>query len=86
MDWAAVRSSRRLLTQIIHLQVTVRPEPRSFTINTGDMAQIWSNDRYHAPEHRVLTHPTSARYSAPMLFNSPFDSHELAHPFSVDSC
>ena len=42
---------------------TVVPEHDSFTINTGDMAQVWSNNKYHAPEHRVLTHPTKERYS-----------------------
>jgi len=52
---------------------SVSPVPDSFTINTGDMAQIWSNNRYHAPEHRVLTHPTKDRFSAPMFYNPPFD-------------
>jgi len=54
--------------------ITVRPEPDAFTINTGDMAQIWSNNRYYAPEHRVLTHPSKERYSAPMFYNPPFDA------------
>jgi len=35
----------------------------------GDMAQIWSNDRYQAPLHRVLTHPTLERFSAPFFYN-----------------
>lgn len=48
---------------------TVVPTAGAFTINTGDMAQIWSNDRYHAPLHRVLTHPTKQRYSAPFFYN-----------------
>lgn len=54
--------------------VTVHPVPGAFTINTGDMAQIWSNDRYHAPEHRVLTHPTKERFSAPFFYNPGFDT------------
>lgn len=42
---------------------TVVPERDAFTINTGDMAQVWSNNQYKAPEHRVLTHPTKERCS-----------------------
>ena len=52
--------------------VTVRPIEGAFTINTGDMAQVWSNDRYFAPEHRVLTHPTKERYSAPFFYNPAY--------------
>ena len=51
---------------------TVRPEPGAFTINTGDMAQIYSNNRYHAPEHRVLTNPQKTRYSAPFFYNPAY--------------
>lgn len=49
--------------------VTVQPVPGAFTINTGDMAQVWSNDRYKAPLHRVLTNESKARYSAPFFYN-----------------
>ena len=52
--------------------VTVVPEDDAFTINTGDMAQIYSNNRYHAPEHRVLTHPDTPRYSAPFFYNPAY--------------
>ena len=52
--------------------VTVAPVAGAFTINTGDMAQIWSNNRYFAPEHRVLTNPTKPRYSAPFFFNPAY--------------
>jgi len=54
--------------------VTVIPEHNAFTINTGDMAQIYSNNRYHAPEHRVLTHPDTPRYSAPFFYNPAYDA------------
>ena len=36
--------------------------------------QIWSNNRYHAPEHRVLTSSSRVRYSAPFFLNPAFDS------------
>ena len=48
---------------------TVIPIPGGLTINTGDMAQIWSNGIYKAPLHRVLTHPNKERYSAPFFYN-----------------
>ena len=38
-----------------------------------DLAQVWSNDRYHAPEHRVLTAAVE-RTSAPFFFNPGFET------------
>jgi isopenicillin N synthase-like dioxygenase len=49
--------------------ITIHPEPQSFTINTGDMCMLWSNGRYQAPLHRVLTHESFERYSAPFFYN-----------------
>jgi hypothetical protein len=54
--------------------VTMHPVGGAFTINTGDMAQIWSNGRYHAPEHRVLSDTQGERYSAPFFYNPSFAS------------
>ena len=52
--------------------ITVHPEPGSFTINTGDMAQVWSNGRYKAPLHRVLSNESKERFSAPFFYNPPY--------------
>jgi isopenicillin N synthase-like dioxygenase len=52
--------------------ITVHPVPGAFTINTGDMAQVWSNGRYKAPLHRVLTNDTKERYSAPFFYNPSY--------------
>ena len=49
--------------------MTIHPEPRSFTINTGDMCMLWSNGKYQAPLHRVLTSDSQERYSAPFFYN-----------------
>ena len=57
---------------------TVHPRPGALTINTGDMAQVWSNGLYQAPLHRVLTHTTKPRYSAPFFYNPPY--HSLIAP------
>lgn len=54
--------------------ITVRPVPGAFTVNTGDMAQIWSNDAYVAPLHRVLSNETKERFSAPFFYNPSYDT------------
>jgi len=48
---------------------TIPPVPGAIVINTGDMMQVWSNDIYRAPIHRVLAMETKARYSLPFFFN-----------------
>jgi isopenicillin N synthase-like dioxygenase len=62
--------------------VTVHPVPGSLTINTGDMAMIWSNGQLRAPLHRVLTDPNKVRYSAPFFYNPGYD--EFITPLSAD--
>jgi len=49
--------------------VTVEPDPDAFVINIGDMCQVWSNDRFVAPVHRVLTNPTAERHSLAFFYN-----------------
>ena len=43
--------------------------PGAMVINTGDMMQVWSNDRYQAAIHRVLAMDSVDRYSLPFFFN-----------------
>ena len=47
----------------------VPPVDGAFVINTGDMMQVWSNDRYQAAIHRVLAMDRSDRYSIPFFYN-----------------
>ena len=54
--------------------ITVKPHPGAFTINTGDMLEIWSNGLYYAPEHRVLANKHSVRYSAPFFYNPGYET------------
>jgi isopenicillin N synthase-like dioxygenase len=54
--------------------VLVEPVPGAFAVNLGDMLQIWSNDRYRAPLHRVLANATQTRYSAPFFLNPSYDA------------
>ena len=43
--------------------------PGAMVINTGDMMQVWSNNIYQAPIHRVLAMEAKNRYSLPFFFN-----------------
>ncbi|MEE2902894.1 MAG: 2OG-Fe(II) oxygenase family protein [Myxococcota bacterium] len=53
---------------------TVETKPLSIVVNIGDMVQVWSNDRYTAPLHRVLASDVSTRYSAPYFLNPSFST------------
>jgi isopenicillin N synthase-like dioxygenase len=52
----------------------IPPTPGAIVINTGDMMQVWSNDVYHAPVHRVLAMDAHDRYSLPFFFNPAADA------------
>jgi len=54
--------------------IGVQPKEKTFTINVGDMLQVWSNGQYQAPEHRVLANPTLERFSAPFFYNPNYSS------------
>ncbi|MGB0591770.1 MAG: isopenicillin N synthase family dioxygenase [Myxococcota bacterium] len=43
-------------------------------VNIGDVVQVWSNDRYVAPVHRVLASQDRLRYSAPFFLNPSFEA------------
>ena len=52
----------------------VEPVPGTLTVNTGDMVQIWSNNRYKAAEHRVRASTTRDRYSIAFFYNPSYDA------------
>src|SRR5262245_52852934 len=58
----------------------VEPRPDALVINIGDVVQVWSNDRYVAPVHRVIASRTSTRYSAPFFFNPSPDTNYAPLP------
>ncbi|WP_310468604.1 2OG-Fe(II) oxygenase family protein [Sphingomonas sp.] len=58
------------------------PLAGAFTINIGDMVQIWSNDRYRAPPHRVLAMDRDERISLPFFYNPAYTSD--IRPFADD--
>jgi isopenicillin N synthase-like dioxygenase len=53
--------------------IDVEPLAGAIVVNTGDMMQVWSNDRYTAALHRVAPRTINERYSLPYFFN-PSDS------------
>ncbi len=52
---------------------TVEPVEGALIINTGDIVQVWSNDRYPAPLHRVLANAEHERISLPYFLNPDYN-------------
>jgi isopenicillin N synthase-like dioxygenase len=44
------------------------------------MMQVYSNDRYIAPLHRVLANRQTSRYSAAFFFNPPYSTDCMPLP------
>ena len=53
----------------------VEPIEGAYVINTGDVMQVWSNDKYKAPLHRVKTQLTMERYSSPFFYNPSYETN-----------
>lgn len=51
---------------------TIEPNANELIINIGDIVQVWSNDRYTAPLHRVLANASQARISTPYFLNPDY--------------
>ena len=49
-------------------------KPDALVINIGDVVQVWSNDRYAAPVHRVRTNGQRERLSAPFFLNPAYSA------------
>ena len=52
-------------------------------VNTGDMMQVWSNDRYQAALHRVAPRVRAARMSLPYFFNPSYATDYAPLPGSI---
>ena len=52
----------------------VDPVPGGLIVNIGDMAQVWSNDAYRAPLHRVLAMEAQERLSLAFFFNPAYSA------------
>lgn len=52
----------------------VKPVADAFVVNIGDMVQVWSNDLYSAPIHRVLAMEDQDRFSLPFFYNPSYEA------------
>lgn len=63
----------------------VEPRAGALVINLGDMAQVWSNDRYVAALHRVVPPAAKDRYSVPFFFNPAWETDYAPLPTTVSA-
>jgi isopenicillin N synthase-like dioxygenase len=52
----------------------VPPREDALVVNIGDMVQVWSNDLYPAPLHRVLGMDSRERLSLAFFYNPSYDA------------
>lgn len=64
---------------------SVQPREGALVINIGDMIQVWSNDRYRAPLHRVLAMERVDRRSLPFFYNPNYRAEVRPLPDLVDA-
>lgn len=63
----------------------VQPRDDALVVNIGDIVQVWSNDRYRAPLHRVLAHAATPRFSAPYFYNPSYTTVYAPLPGACDA-
>jgi isopenicillin N synthase-like dioxygenase len=61
----------------------IKARTDALVINIGDMVQVWSNDRYKAALHRVVTTPGQERYSIPFFLNPSYETTYEPLPTTV---
>ena len=73
--------------QVYHRGVwwPVEADPDLLVVNLGDIAQVWSNDRYVAPFHRAIVHSRAERFSVPFFFNPVYSAEYAPLPSTVDT-
>ena len=59
---------------------TIQPKAGALMVNIGDVVQVWSNDQYSAPLHRVIASATQQRYSAAYFYNPSYSDHYAPIP------
>ena len=61
-----------------------RVEGGSLVVHLGDIVQVWSNDRYPAPIHRVAANTSAERMSAPYFFNPAYKTNYQPLDATID--
>lgn len=62
----------------------VEPRADALVVNIGDIAQVWSNDRYQAAVHRVLANAGAERFSVPFFFSPAYSARYAPLPTMTD--
>ena len=60
--------------------IDAKPVPGAYVCNIGDMMAQWTNDRFAATQHRVVSSPDRERYSIPFFFHPDFDTEVACLP------
>jgi isopenicillin N synthase-like dioxygenase len=63
----------------------VEPRPDALVVNIGDIAQVWSNEKYLAPLHRGLANAAAERYSVAFFLNPAYRAIYAPLPSTVDA-
>jgi len=59
---------------------TVEPRRDAVVVNIGDIAQVWSNDRYFAALHRVIASVEQERFSIPFFLSPEYRANYAPVP------
>jgi isopenicillin N synthase-like dioxygenase len=62
----------------------VEPIREALVVNIGDIVQVWSNDLYEAPLHRVLASSRAERFSVPFFLNPAYSAEYAPLPSVID--
>lgn len=63
---------------------SVVPIAGALVVNIGDIIQVWSNDRYKAPLHRVRANTSNKRFSVPFFFNPKYSADYEPLPGAIN--
>lgn len=63
----------------------VEPRRDALVVNIGDIAQVWSNDRYRAALHRALASADAERFSIAFFSNPTYSTVYEPLPTTVDA-
>ena len=75
----------QLLLQRLRDQHWHRVAGGGLLVHLGDIVQVWSNDRYRSPVHRVATNSEAERFSAPFFFNPSYETNYRPMEATVDA-
>ena len=63
----------------------VEPHRNALVVNIGDIAQVWSNDRYEAPLHRALANANAERTSVAFFLNPAYSTEYAPLPSTISA-